>query len=1040
MQSVVHLRLLGVVQVEREGALVQGFESRKALALLGYLALRSQAVERSYLADLCWSELPEARGRANLSWVLNKLSALLPGCLHADRHTIQFRHDPAHWLDVRAFDALVAQGDATALTAAVELYRGELMEGLYLDHCPDFETWLLAEREAWHQRITQVLQTLINYHTNQQAYDRALGFTARLLALEPWREEVHRQRMHLLADTGQQSAALQQYESCRRILAAELNALPSQETTTLYEQIRARQFERRGAEEPRYHDDPPNLPASVNTLPAQLTPLIGRTTELATLAQLLEQPACRLVSIVGLGGVGKTRLALQAAAAARPAFRHGVCWVPLTPVSSAEHLAAAIVQALGLRLHAPDLTGQLLNYLRERELLLVLDSLEHLLAGAGLLADILQQARRVKLLVTSRERLSLREEWVLGLWGLPYPAEAQAPAGEDTDAVQLFLDCARRTGLETPLTEADIPFIARICRQVEGLPLAIEMAAGWTRVLTCAEIAGEMDRLQFLRSSLRDLPPRHHSIAAVFDHSWQFLSPKERALFTKLSIFRGGFRREAAAQVADASVELLGRLVDTSFLRLTAEGRYEIHELLRLYGQEKLEKRPAAYREARDRHAAYYAAWLEEQETALRGEQRRQALAAIGEEIGNVRAGWGWAVAQCHSADLARALKSLYGFYDAQGWFQEGEAALGQAAEALGSGRGAAARAASDQGRTLARLLMRQSAFSVRLGHYERARGLLRCSLTLCQRLGAHQELARCLNHLSGVALEQGAWAEAEQLSQESLALARAIGDPWGTAFALEYLGRVALEQGNYGEARAQAQQSLALFQALGHRRGIGFCIGLRGIVAIEQGNYAELQQLAPECLAIYRELDDQWALAMHYYHIGRLNHLLGRSTAAQQLLQESLLLARKVGYQSGVISALNKLGELAENSDAEGSARAYWHEALQVARQCGATPLALDVLVNLAALLAKAGELERAMASITLVLDHPASQPKTRDKAERLYAHLLPRFSAESLACARERGRTCGLEAIAEERLREQPALGQLAGVNAALAPGANG
>ena len=238
MEPTFRLRLLGTVQVEQDGQPVRGFGSRKALALLGYLAVHDHPIPREHLVDLLREHQAEARGRANLSWVLHRVSALLPGCLEADRHTLQFRRATPYWLDTHAFEEQAAQREPAALAAAAALYRGEFLEGLYLRGCAEFEIWLVGERERWRQRVAEAFGDLVTHHSQGGEYRRSLHFARRLLALEPWREETHRQVMRLLADSGQRTAALAQYETCRRVLAAELGVEPSVQTTRLYHHIR----------------------------------------------------------------------------------------------------------------------------------------------------------------------------------------------------------------------------------------------------------------------------------------------------------------------------------------------------------------------------------------------------------------------------------------------------------------------------------------------------------------------------------------------------------------------------------------------------------------------------------------------------------------------------------------------------------------------------------------------------------------------------------------------------------------------------------
>jgi len=365
MPGTLRLRFLGSVQIERNGKPVRGFRSRKALALLGYLAAQEQPVSREHLADLFWEDQPGNRARANLSWVMNRLAPALPGCLQADRHTVQFCRTDACWVDIDVFKTLETRGDAVALADAVELYRGEFLEGLYLQGCAEFEIWLVGERERWRERVTRALEKLVTHHNQRGEREQGLRLARRLLALEPWREETHRQVMQLLAHSGQRSAALTQYETCRRVLVEELRVEPMPETIALYERIRA-------TATPRHN------------LPSQPTPFVGQKDTLAEMVARLNNPDCRLLTVTGPGGIGKTRLALQAAAAVVETFLEGVYFVPLVGVSSAALIVPAMADALGFSFSgAQDPRLQLLNYLRRKEMLLILDSFEHLLPPGG---------------------------------------------------------------------------------------------------------------------------------------------------------------------------------------------------------------------------------------------------------------------------------------------------------------------------------------------------------------------------------------------------------------------------------------------------------------------------------------------------------------------------------------------------------------------------------------------------------------------------------------------------------------------------------
>ncbi len=351
-----------------------------------------------------------------------------------------------------------------------------------------------------------------------------------------------------------------------------------------------------------------------HNLPTQPTSFIGRGPEVAKIIELLADPDCRLLTLVGTGGIGKTRLAIGAATKMVDAFAYGVYFVPLQSIQSTDFLISAVADAIKLPLSGQqDPQIQLFNHLDNKEMLLVLDNFEQLLdkGGAQLLVNILKAGSSVKLLVTSREVLNLQEEWLYPIHGLPVPDNVQTQNPEIYGAVQLFVERARQVQRDFSLADESEQVI-RICQLVEGMPLAIELAASWTKVLSCANIAAEIQRnINFLSTSLRDVPERHRSMEAVCEQSWQLLPAEERRVFKRMSVFRGGFRREAAQAVAGASLSGLLRLVDKSLLRREASGRYAIHELLRQYAEEQLAQTSSEeIANTRELHCTYYMAFL----------------------------------------------------------------------------------------------------------------------------------------------------------------------------------------------------------------------------------------------------------------------------------------------------------------------------------------------------------------------------------------------------------------------------------------------
>lgn len=650
MSEELTLRLLGAPQVMLAGRPVTGFISAKTQALLFYVAVAARPHNRDTLAGLLWGDMAEAQASKNLRNALSNLRTLVGAHLEITRETVTFNRATAYWLDVEQFLTMTTAPakSLTTLHRAVELYQGDFLEGFYVGDALGMEEWISGQRSLLKGVMVQVLHTLVTRHLEREEYAQGIDYANRLLTLEPWRDETHRHLMMLLVKSRQRSAALAQYEICRQVLARELGVEPLPETTALYERIKA-------AAAPPPHN-----------LPPQATPFVGREAELAHIAAFLNNPQAQLLTLIGPGGIGKTRLALQAAlrcvdpeTSLEPRFVHGVWFVSLTKegVGSGE---SPLVTALSEALHLEPTTAlaaqaRLLSYVRDKDLLCVFDNFEPVLEEAQRVSDLVRLAPRLKLLVTSRVRLNLQEEWLLEVQGLAFPAEASASAEmpETYSAVQLFEQQARRVKAGFKLTAEVGPAVVRICQLVEGVPLGLELAASWLRVLTCAEIVPEIEKnLDFLATAAQNVPERHRSLRAVFNYSWDLLTPAEQTLFRELTVFHGGFEREAAAQVVGAALPALAGLVDKSLLRRAATGRYEIHDLLRQYAEEKLLADPLTTQRLRDAHCSYYAALLSKHQAQLKSEDAAQVLDVLHAERDNVRAAWNWALSQRKAAEL----------------------------------------------------------------------------------------------------------------------------------------------------------------------------------------------------------------------------------------------------------------------------------------------------------------------------------------------------------------------------------------------------
>jgi predicted ATPase len=415
------------------------------------------------------------------------------------------------------------------------------------------------------------------------------------------------------------------------------------------------------------------LDAGMTNLPSPRTSFVGRDDELEEIDRLLKDPSCRLLTLVGPGGVGKTRLALEAAARRIDRYPHGVHFVPLASVVAPDFLAAAVADALQFPIDSAHSglspQDQLVDYLSERSTLLVLDNFEHLVEGAGLVTRVIERAPNAEILTTSRERLNVQSEWVLDVDGLRVSAKGDGRARVE-GALRLFAERARQVDRGFELGE-ELTHAVRICRLVDGMPLGIELAAAWVLLLPCAEIADEIERtIGFLETSMRDVPERHRSLRAAFDHSWRLLTEEERRCFRQLSVFRGPFTREAAAAVAGADLRLLTDLVSKSLVRRLELGRYELHELLRQYAADRLAEDPDEPAEVRERHARFYVARLVDRQRALTGPQMGEARDELRGDIPNLVSAVEWAAMQWSDDDARSAFHALSEFYTVHSWPQ----------------------------------------------------------------------------------------------------------------------------------------------------------------------------------------------------------------------------------------------------------------------------------------------------------------------------------------------------------------------------------
>ena len=837
------LRTLGGLKLQEVN-----FYQTKPLLLLAYLALEGPKVRRQ-LWKLFW---PEATNPANsLRVTVHKLK-VLPECVQivGERVAVQLQTDAQELL--KALEV----GDPSALT----LYQGPFLEGVELSETStELEEWVYGTREFLAQRVRGALLQRAEAEASQGRVGVAAGYAeqAYSLAGAPELEPEEIERLYaLLLGGGSPHATLLRREAGEVgiVLTLVTNARPTLAQTAA---------------------------TTAHNLPRRNTAFIGRDLELLEVAGLLAQTETRLVTLTGPGGIGKTRLALQAAweELTRNSFDGGVYLVPLENMTSADLILVGVANALGVKQGQAELLAAVVEKIDSRTTLIILDNFEHLLEGAEAVSQLLARCPNLKIMVTSRERLNLEEEWTLPISGLSVPKtlpDEKTPRG---DAVQLFVQRAKRAFLEFVLTAQNAPYVLQICHLVGGSPLGLELAAAWVRVLSPEEIAQEIAKdLDFLTTTSRNRTERHKSVRAAFEHSWRLLAPSEQTVLGGLSVFRGGFRRDAASEVVGATIPVLASLIDKSLLRASPGGRYDRHPLIYRFAEEKLGEREQA--QLGRAHANYFLELAEVLNAKLQATRDFSELGVLEQEHENLRAALRWSLAQ--DGILALRLGGALGlFWETRGYLSEGRRWL-KAARARQPDAPASVRAQALT--VLGRLTQLQ-------GEVFAARGPLEEALALWRLTDDTAGTAEALNRLGTAVIAEADYTRAETYFQEALALHQTRGNTRGVATLLNNLGELARYQNDFGEARKYYEASLALQPEEISIRHRAIVLGNLGSVLWRTGDNSLAEMVFTESLTLKYEVRDE--IGLSYCFAG----LAGTAYAKENFGRAALLL--------GVVDAL---------------------------------------------------------------------------------------------------------------------------------------
>ena len=1040
MSQTLSVRLLGRPEVAAGDAPLE-FGSRKALLLACHVLHQREDQSRARLAALLWGAGSPRHALGSLRVALTKLPAPVLASLVVTRDSIAVKDASRLAIDVDEFGRCCAAGDGAGTARAVELYRGDLLEGAERDAAPEFGDWLLAERNRLRQLAHDAHVRLAQTLHAQGERERARGVADAWLRRDPACEAMHRLLMTWVGP----DQALAQYEVYRRARAVAHGAPPSDAMAAFVDRLRRGEQSR---------EPPQRLVAA--------TSFFGRTDELAELRSLLSDPDCRLLTVHGFGGAGKTRLALSLAQEAAAQFPDGTFVVPLEGLESAELFAQTLARSCGLQPAGAASPAELAaTFLRPRRALVVLDNLEHLIAPeraalpesieAQVAALLRDTGAGLKILATSREPLRLQEEWLFPLDGLAYPAAGEGTAGAEKYAsLQFFAQRARQSyaGFSLP---AELPSVAQICTTLEGMPLGLELAASWVRTIPCAEIAASLvERATELRSRHVNRAARHESLGAAVAYSWERLPAEQRDALAGLSVLVGTFTREAADRVAQTNARTLSALGERALLQRAGEGRWRLHEVVRQFAwaQPDVPARARAARQAAvvKRRDAHYLQWLRSTRSRLDGPDEPEVLGAIEQELANVRAAWRSGAISGDADALDAASIAWFEFLESRNFAAEGiqSAQLwvqvcdrAQRDELAARARihlGHFQQMAADLPASLATLdaavrSLESAGDAADLAHARAERALTlshlgrmpeaeeegRRAVALADSLPDALLVARACTVLAIVIVRNGKPDEARALGRRALAMGAPGGKPSLVARLHNNLALADNYLGDYRAAQAGYQSAFDAWSAMRMTRFMGLAMHNLGVVAERMGEHALALERYRNAFDMFARVGDSKMLSINLMSTGDALIRIGRPDESVAPLEEALAIATRDGHGLPVPYTQVMLAHAAVERGRPAEAVAALSRALEVAERHGYADVLAEAVVGTARLIARHASQRREAARGLLdgILETPNASARVRDDARALIAawpaeaprarHRQPPALAELVVRSRE-------------------------------------
>ncbi len=935
------ISVLGSFRASLNHKSVTDFSTNKVRALLVYLALEPvKSHARNVIADFFWPDQTERAARNNLRQALHLLNNAVPSIdkkhpfLKRSRQSIQFNAESEYWVDALAFNTLIQQSQKHTheniasciscihrLEEAVSLYQGHFLDQFMVSGSSAFELWQLSQREWYQQQALNCLYTLTT-HFQTANLETAQQYGQRILEIDPLDEQGQQLMLSVLAQRGQRGAALTQYERYRLLLGDTLGISPSDEMETLYNEIRQNRTDRPTI---KIATQQPILNKQTVQPSAAVKNFVGRRVELEELADLLLNPSCRLLTVTGPHGVGKSVLTRTVMRQQWTKFKAGCCLLNVDDVTTLDAFYHLLGQALGLGSGA-DKTA-VSHHLNKKQLLLLLDGFNFEFKQADELLFLLRAAPQLKIMLTSYSHLELSGEWV-------YDVGCLDVADAHGDGVTLFIQCAQQADARFEATAVNRPIIQQICRQLQGNPLLIELAASWLRTVSCKMLLQELEANHYLLSGLGDGETAvYQNLRAKYEEIWHSLSSEKQTDLKNLSVFRGGFSRTFAQEIT-APTPLNGQVVSLStianlrncslLMRCNKDDRYEMPELLRQFVAKKLDEDVDLHNQIWEQHGQTFASFLATQTARLRNHEQFDAIITIQQEFPNIKQAWRWAIHTGNEQFITQSVNAIYRFCDITEQFQTGLNLLQTVRQKMPS-----------QISTLAgNLLTGIGLLTYRLGDVEIATSLLAEGSALLSSKATEPQQILPLAYQAMACHAMGDLDEAHTLIQQSLALSSTYGDAFSASEALLVAGIIAYKQGKMSQAQQILEQSVKIKQVIGDLWGAAHCYMTLGEVALTTGERQIAAQQFRQSLNIWRTFNNQQRSFNMMLKLGNVHRAQEQWDQAVSWYLQGVELANERQDSVMLLSVQSKLASMYRHQEAYDQAIKTYHAALELAVQ----------------------------------------------------------------------------------------------------------